>query len=158
MRRHSGFTLIEIMIVLVIIGILGAFAVPAYSDYMIRTRLTEPFSWLSTYKIQQEQYFQDNRRYAKTVGGTVCGTDVTAPGKAVGNAAGDYFDYSCQVTNNGNGFVASAVGRNGTPMAIFSYTIDDAGSKQTLGITPKWGVAPSSPVAPCWIQKKDHTC
>jgi len=151
MRRHSGFTLIEIMIVVVIVGILGAVAVPAYSDYMRRTRLTEAFAWLSNYRISMEQYFQDNRKYDN---GGACGITPTAPGKPPGTAAGEYFTYSC-TTLTPTTYTATALGNSPGSMAGFSYSITQDGTKTTNSVSNSWPAANSTS---CWIMKKDGSC
>ena len=58
--RQKGFTLIELMIVIAIIAILMSYAIPAYRDYTIRTKLTEGTSMAASYKMAIGEAFTDS--------------------------------------------------------------------------------------------------
>ena len=59
-RIQQGFTLIELMIVVAIIGILAAIALPAYKDYTVRAKVSELILAGSAGKVQVAEYFQVN--------------------------------------------------------------------------------------------------
>lgn len=63
-RESSGFTLIELMIVMVVIAILTAVAVPSYSNYVVRSHRQAGKNILYNVADRQEQYFIDNKQYA----------------------------------------------------------------------------------------------
>jgi len=71
-RMHAGFTLIELMIVVAIIGILAAVALPAYQDYTIRSRVAELMLQASAFKTSvSEKVFNDGTLVSAGVGLTV---------------------------------------------------------------------------------------
>lgn len=66
-RRHQqGFTLIELMIVVAIIGILASIAIPAYQDYTNRAKVTEAINLMSAAKTGVAEYYDATNRLAST--------------------------------------------------------------------------------------------
>lgn len=59
-QSHQGFTLIELMIVVAIIGILAAIAIPTYKDYIARTQVTEGILLLAAIKNPIVEYWEAN--------------------------------------------------------------------------------------------------
>jgi prepilin-type N-terminal cleavage/methylation domain-containing protein len=74
-RRSRGFSLIELMIVLVVIGVLAAIAWPSYQDYVRRANRSAAQSFMMTIAGRQEQYLLTNRSYASTT----AALNLTAP-------------------------------------------------------------------------------
>jgi type IV pilus assembly protein PilE len=66
-RRARGFSLIELMIVIVIVGVLSAIAWPSYQQYVQRSNRAAAQSFMMTIAQRQEQYILTNRSYASTI-------------------------------------------------------------------------------------------
>jgi type IV pilus assembly protein PilA len=62
-KAQQGFTLIELMIVIAIVGILAAIALPAYQDYIVRSKLSEPLAALAEAKTTVAEYVAANGDY-----------------------------------------------------------------------------------------------
>lgn len=143
MRAARGFTLIELMISVAIVAILAAVALPQYSQYVMRGRITEATSNLSAMRIKMEQYFQDNRVYNGTNACShTAGTIATLPDDTIN------FAYTCVAA--ASTYVVTATGAGS--MAGGVYTIDNNGARAS---TPPTGWANQG----CgWVLKKDGSC
>jgi type IV pilus assembly protein PilE len=75
----SGFTLIEVLIVVAILGILMSIAVPAYNEYVRRAHRAAAQQFLLDVAQRQEQYLLDNRQYATILGAGAGGLDMVVP-------------------------------------------------------------------------------
>lgn len=136
-RPHAhaqGFTLIELMITVAIVGLLTAVALPSYSAYVMRSRVPVALEGLSNYATRMEQGFQDMGTYAN-VGATAC--LVALPTVA-------HFTLSCTLSGSGTGFTATATGTTGGVMVGYTYTIDNQGTRRTTA-HPK-----GTPTTNCW--------
>ena len=154
-KNQQGFTLMELMIVVAIIAIISAVAIPAYQDYTIRSKIPMATSILSNMQVQMEQFYQDNRTYA----GGPC------------SDSNQYFTFSCPTGGStGNGTAYPSPNPNGTSytilatgtgnMAGFNYTVSmgSTGIKKESWISstryPGWNANQSS----CWITNKGGKC
>jgi type IV pilus assembly protein PilA len=66
-KVQKGFTLIELMIVIAIVGILAAIALPAYQDYTVRAKMSEPMAFLSEAKTTLSEYYATQGEFPASV-------------------------------------------------------------------------------------------
>ena len=141
-RTSQGFTLIEVMITVAIIGILAAIALPSYRDYIIRGRIPEATSQLAALQVRMEQWFQDSRSYQVTGGNCYIGASPTS--------SSTYFNLTC-ATSSATTYTITATGTGA--MNGFVYTVNQSGNKATTGVPSGWTTSNT-----CWVIKKGGVC
>ena len=78
MAREGGFTLIELMIVVAIIGILAAIAIPAYVDYTVRSRVVDMLNVAAVCKTSVAEYYQSKSKMPTSTAEAGCSNVGTA--------------------------------------------------------------------------------
>ncbi|WP_275684555.1 type IV pilin protein [Scleromatobacter humisilvae] len=134
--RSGGFTLIELMIAVAIVGILTMVALPAYKDYVKRGKLTEAFNQLSACSVSYGQYYQDSRTY------------VSGP---IASCVSQNFTYSVS-SPSATDYTLLATGSTSV-VTGFTFSINSQGTRATTAAPSGW---PTSTT--CWVSSRSGSC
>ena len=128
-RIQFGFTLVELMIAVAIVGILAAIAYPSYTSFVTSSNRSEGQGELLRFANLQEQYFVDYRTY---------GTDLKALGKTTATVLTEHKNYAISVVAGANavGFTLNATAKGAqlaNDSACSPLTINQVGEKGPAG-------------------------
>lgn len=130
---QKGFTLIELMIVVAIIAILAAIAIPAYQNYLIRTQVSEGATLVDGAKIAQTEFYSNKGHFSTDNASVGIATDTSISGKYVtgvtlaGTAGQIVATFGNQANSaiSGKTFVLSAITSSGsTSWTCTKSTVD----------------------------------
>lgn len=132
--HQSGFSLIELMVVVAILGIITSIAVPSYQSYVQTGNATEATANLSTCRVQAEQFYQDNFSYV----GFACQLSDTK-----------FFDYVVE-NQTATTYTLKAEGKASQGMQAFSFSVNQDNAKTSVFD----GVVGAS----CWLTSNNGVC
>jgi len=118
-RRQGGFTLIELMIVVAIVGILAAVAIPRYQDYTVRAKMSEVVNMMSPAKTSISEYYISEGKFPTSE--TQAGVQTGAQGNYIASAA--YSSTAASSTNETSAtatitYTLKSAGTDGTPSEV----------------------------------------
>lgn len=129
MKNNRGFTLIEILVVMVVIGILAAIAVPAYTNQLIRGTRSAAQALMADAANKEQFYLQSQRTYAA---GTTALADLGIP--AVPQEVNNFYtiDITKDDTKTPPTFLIKATPKSGTRQASDGWiSLDNTGTKNS---------------------------
>lgn len=132
--NQHGFSLIEMMIVVAIIGLLASIAVPGYQDYVKSGNAAEAPANLANCRVQAEQFYQDNFTYV----GFVC-----VPSDA------RFFDYSID-SQTATTYTLKAAGKATQNMGNFAFSVNQDNAKAST--------YDGTAGATCWLTSSSGSC
>lgn len=145
MTSTRGFTLIELMITVAIVGILAAIAYPSYQNYILRSHRSEGMALLSEAAARMERYYAQNSTYATA---SLKGLGLTSDDKATGLDSPNKY-YSLRLANlAATTYSLSVVPQNAqTKDSCGTLTLDSTGLRGAAGTTADKDAAT---VTNCW--------
>lgn len=138
LKSVRGFTLIELMISVAIIGILASIALPSYQAYVAKGRRADAQSFMQEVAAKQQHYLVDRRAYASSITGTLASGGL---GMTIGRNVSNYYTVTMLANNSTNPitFTITATPTTGqTKDTCGTLTINQAGTKTASGSGTCW--------------------
>ena len=139
-KSISGFTLIELMITVAIIGILAAVALPSYQQYVRKARRADVQSLMSEIAVKQQHFLVDRRAYSESITSALTATPAGL-GMTIEQKVSNYYDLSMATDNTVNPitFLITATPKSSqSTETCGTLTLNHAGVKTASGSGSCW--------------------
>lgn len=134
-RRNAGFSLIELMVAVVIVGILAAVAIPSYNNYTVRSARLSAQTELLNLASVEEKIFLNSNAYSPNVTTAYNGTSAGGLGVTSGNTSNGKYTLSLNITTPSQTYTLTATPVTGTTQETDgSLTISENGQRLWNGV------------------------
>lgn len=139
--RNQGFTLIELMIVVAIVGIIAAIAIPSYTEYVMESRRSDAYVALSTAAAEQERFYTYDNAYSNDI-------------DDLGGSTSPEGFYTIEVTATDSTFTMYAEPATGSPQTndddCQTLALNHLGQKGSSNAAPDPANLPTTDPNDCW--------